>query len=80
VQIHFGMPAARNNGLTRVGIILYGFLAGCAATTVIGLLPFLVGLAAAGIFNYLGWEYAGNPAARFGFYYVYSVPIQMHSL
>jgi len=58
-----------------VGIILYGLLAGCAATTVIGLLPVLFGLTAAGIFNYLDWEYAGNSAARFAFYYVYSVPI-----
>jgi len=54
------MSASRNSAIKVVGIIVYGLVAGFAATVAIVLGPIFLGLLAAWIFNLLGWEQASR--------------------
>lgn len=69
------MPKSDSRGVRIAGVIIYGLAAGFAVTTVIVLGQILSAFFGTWIFHQLGWEQASMTAARFGFYYVYSIPL-----
>ena len=71
LSISARMSASRNSAIKVVGIIVYGLVAGFAATVAIVLGPIFLGLLAAWIFNLLGWEQASRSVGFCGLYYIY---------
>src|SRR5215470_6103817 len=69
------MPAMNGRGRRMIGVILYGLVAGFATTTVIVLGQIFLAFFGVWIFHQLGWEQASNSAAKFGFYYVFFIPL-----
>lgn len=65
------MNASRHRGLSIVGIILYGLMAGFAMTAVIALVPVFLGLFVAGILKLLGHEHASISTEAYGLVSVY---------
>jgi hypothetical protein len=65
------MSASRNSATKVVGIILYGLVAGFAATVATVLGPIMLGLLAGWIFSQMRWEQASKIAQATGFYYFY---------
>jgi hypothetical protein len=65
------MFAYPNSALKIIGIILYGLVAGFAASVAIVLGPIILGLLAGWIFIHLGWQQAGESVGFSGLYYIY---------
>ncbi len=65
------MSASPNSFLKTVGAILYGLVAGFAATTVIVLGCIFLGLLAGWVFTSLGWKQLGHSAYVAGLSSVY---------
>jgi hypothetical protein len=65
------MSTSRNGATRVVGIIVYGLVAGFAATTTIVLGPIFLGLLVAWILRSLGWEQASKSPELSGLYYIY---------
>ena len=75
LDISVSMPATSRNGGRKIGVILYGLVAGFAATTVIVLGQISLAFFGVWVFHQLGWEQASNSAAHFGFYYIFFIPL-----
>jgi len=65
------MSASSNSFLKTVGAILYGLVAGFAATVVIVLGSIFLGLLAGWVFTSLGWKQLGDSASVAGLYFIY---------
>ena len=65
------MPTAPSSASKLLGIILYGLVAGFAATVVMVFGSVFLGFFASWIFNFLGWRKAAISAEMSGFYCIY---------
>jgi hypothetical protein len=70
------MSASPNRFLKTIGAILYGLVAGFAATVVVVLGCIFLGFLVGWIFSFLGWRELGRSATMAGLYSInFTVPI-----
>ena len=67
------MAALTNRFVKTIGAVLYGLVAGCAATVVVVLGCIFLGFLGGWVLSLAGWKEQGGAATMAGLYYIYYI-------